>query len=315
MTLDSEQEKLPGISNRRKTGFEWPWDNFQIITWFLFPIILTHYYAFLYFLLWDSYPLKVFLTALFSLFAVCTLIFVYLTCGIDPADDHLCKPKSALTEDPKDIYCFLCETSVHHTSKHCRFCDKCVEKFDHHCKWLNTCIGKKNYGYFLGIILFVFLLTTESLCLSFALMIDSFILSNHFHDRISDQTGPIGTHFSKESVQSLLLVSVVILGLLVAMIVQLGGFHIMLLYKNMTTYDYINSEQEKLRNREEARLQKLAEKQRKADLALANQTKSIVVNSNPNNNYEQVANRDSVDASSDNSKSIEMVASRNEEKV
>jgi hypothetical protein len=34
---------------------------------------------------------------------------------------------------------------------------RCVSGFDHHCKWLNNCIGKKNYNYFIKLILSVML--------------------------------------------------------------------------------------------------------------------------------------------------------------
>ncbi|CAD7935464.1 unnamed protein product [Amoebophrya sp. A120] len=46
------------------------------------------------------------------------------------------------------LYCTICRSKVHNSSKHCTECNKCVLHFDHHCVWLNTCIGKRNYKFF-----------------------------------------------------------------------------------------------------------------------------------------------------------------------
>jgi palmitoyltransferase len=254
--------KLPGIPTRRKGGFEMPWDYLQMCTWLLFPLIAAHYFAFIYFLLWDSLAAKVVLTVLFCLFSVSTFTFAGITCTIDPADNMLCQEVQPVYSDP--IYCYLCETDVHPTSKHCRYCDKCVVRFDHHCKWLNTCIGEKNYVYFLMIVLSVFLMTTESLTLSIALMIESYIKTDEFMHRIRDQNefhDFLGSPISDNAVQSLLVVSVFLLLGFVAMLVQLGAFHIMLLYRGMTTYDFIIYEQKRQRDLEAQRLQQEFESQ------------------------------------------------------
>lgn len=249
-------EKTPGIATRRINGFERPWDMLQMSTWVIYPLIITHYFSFLYFLIWDSVVAKVLLTVFFGLFTIISAIFVTLTCMIDPADEVLC---GAPVTEIQQIYCYLCETNVHPTSKHCRFCDKCVERFDHHCKWLNTCIGRKNYNHFLGIVLFVFLLTIESLGLSIAFMIESFTIPDQFLHRVrvvNSFSEFLGSNISIEALQSLLVVSTFILLALVLLIVQLGGFHLMLLWKGLTTYDFIILEQKKHRDRENEKLQR-----------------------------------------------------------
>mmetsp|Transcript_23281 Transcript_23281/g.23495 ORF Transcript_23281/g.23495 Transcript_23281/m.23495 type:complete len:184 (+) Transcript_23281:197-748(+) len=149
----------------RKNGFERPWHLLQILTWIIYPFLLAHYYIFLFILLWDLIAVQVILTIFFSLCSIIAAYAAYVTCKIDPADDACIEKRSEYT-DPARIYCYICETHVHATSKHCKYCDKCVINFDHHCKWLNTCIGQKNYKSFLLLICAVGGLTTLSLSLS-----------------------------------------------------------------------------------------------------------------------------------------------------
>ena len=256
--------------DRRINGMQRPWHPFQIATWFLFPIILAHYYAFLEHLLWDPVAVEIVLTIVFSIFSICTAVFAYYTVTIDPIDDAvLCVEVPASTGGTsvtkEVIHCYLCEKDVHQTSKHCRFCDKCIIGFDHHCKWLNTCIGKKNYPYFLGIVTFVGLMTSESLAISIALLVESFAYSDGFMDRLNDGDflkGRIGTELTLSALQGLLIASVVVLLALVLMILQLGTFHAVLIYRNLTTYDYIVLEQKRLRDKENDRLKQQIEKQK-----------------------------------------------------
>lgn len=236
----------------------------------MFPLILAHYYAFLMHLLWRPVAVVIVLTILFSIFAIATATFAYFTLAIDPADDAvLC---GTVGNDPSrstagTIHCYLCEKDVDNSSKHCRFCDKCIVRFDHHCKWLNTCIGSKNYPYFLGIVASVLLLTSESLGISIALVVEAFAYSDNLMDRVRYHDlleNRIGSDLSLAALQGLLLASAIFLFCLVVMIVQLASFHTMLLIRGITTYDYIVSEQKRLREKENQRLQRKVEKQQKA---------------------------------------------------
>ncbi len=311
----NNDQQLPGIQHRRKNGFQYPLDTLQICTWILFPLIVTHYYAFLYFLLWDSLAARVILTLFFTLFGVVSALSVVLTCSTDPADDVLCglSPIPQQPSEDNHIYCYLCEVYVDTSSKHCRYCDKCVTKFDHHCKWLNTCIGAKNYHWFLSIVLFVFLLTTESLALSIALMVESFAYPDQFHNRVNDTNRFsffLGSSISLQALQALLIVSVVIMTALVGMLVQLGGFHIMLLHRGLTTYDFIVLEQKKAREAETEKIRRQTERlqqQAKSDRAILAQANSnnALETSTPNVGKDQ--------PSSISPSSVEMVAQRREE--
>ncbi|RYH31614.1 hypothetical protein EON65_02235 [archaeon] len=275
----SESVPTGGIATRRKNGFERPWDPLQLVTWAMFPLILTHYFAFLNFLLWDLAS-KIVITILYGIFAIALAISVHLTCSTDPADDALCQVKTVKSAvDDEEVYCYFCEINVHHTSKHCRFCDKCVYIFDHHCKWLNTCVGGKNYKFFLAVISSALLLTGTNLALSTALMVYSFAYVQHFHDRVDGVLRTfLGSPLSVVAVQAILVVSVAVFLALVAMIVQLFSFHMMLIYRKMSTYEFIVSEQKRLRDREAQKLQKQAEMQqrrRQEDQEIANASSTI----------------------------------------
>ena len=222
--------------------------------------------------MWRPIAVEIVLTILFSIFAIGCAVAVYFTVSIDPADDSsLCVVvNEAATESTgKDhqIHCYLCDKDVHNSSKHCRFCDKCVMRFDHHCKWLNTCVGKKNYAYFLAIVTLVGLLTSESLAISIALVVDSFAYPGAFMHRLTHLNhlkSRIGIALSLASLRGLLLASVVVLLGLVVMIYQLAAFHLVLVSRGITTYDYIVLENKRLRDRENDKLQAKVEKQQKA---------------------------------------------------
>ncbi|UKK01158.1 palmitoyltransferase [Theileria orientalis] len=48
----------------------------------------------------------------------------------------------------KMSHCNVCNF-VDPSSKHCNVCNKCVINFDHHCIWVNNCIGASNYTHFI----------------------------------------------------------------------------------------------------------------------------------------------------------------------
>lgn len=277
------------IKPRRRNGFEYPLHYFQIMTWALYPIILVQFYAFLMPLVLtvynmddELYGLFIFLVLCFSVSSVIAAVAVYLTCSIDPADVAIMnkEPQDANNHgscheaimnclsyidpnmkkggDPNvdshngpSIYCYTCQVSVHTSAKHCRYCVKCVTRFDHHCKWLNTCVGSRNYRYFLFIVFSVTMMTSESLAISISLLV-SIVLDD---DSLRNPTSigvTVGREINYSAALGGLIVSVVLLLPLVAMLYQLGGFHIMLLVKNLTTYDFIISEQNRIRAKEAA---------------------------------------------------------------
>ncbi|KAM6572037.1 hypothetical protein CsatA_016117 [Cannabis sativa] len=134
------------------------------------------------------------------------------------------------------FYCSLCEVEVYKYSKHCRVCDKCVDRFDHHCRWLNNCIGKKNYRQFFTLMVSALLLLILQWTTGLLVLICCFLERKQFSVEIATK---LGSSFSMAP-----FVIVVALCTLLAMIAtlplaQLFFFHILLIKKGISTYDYI----------------------------------------------------------------------------
>jgi hypothetical protein len=245
---------------RRLNGLQSPYHPLQLITWALFPLLLLHFYTFLIPILWKGSYIP--LIVIYAVLSLVTAYAAYATCSIDPADDSVCELSTGSlprirtgnpTSAENQIYCHLCETRVHSSSKHCTHCRKCIVRFDHHCKWLNTCIGAKNYGYFLLVLTSIGVLTSISLALSISFLIESFADLNGIEARIRHGERRNDYVLTTIGVQTVSVISTALLLPLVLLVYQLAGFHAMLLYRGLTTYDFIVAEQKK--QREKARKQ------------------------------------------------------------
>jgi hypothetical protein len=126
--------------------------------------------------------------------------------------------------------------------------------------------------YFLCVVGCVSLLSTESLAISVALLVEAFAYPHSLMGRITMDDHlkmRIGISLSLLALRVLLVVSVAVLLGLVAMIYQLGTFHIVLLYRGITTYEFIVLEQKRLREKENQRLRKQVEMQQQQSRAKA----------------------------------------------
>ncbi|KAL1327777.1 hypothetical protein HN51_037776 [Arachis hypogaea] len=134
------------------------------------------------------------------------------------------------------FYCSLCEVEVFKYSKHCRVCDKCVDHFDHHCRWLNNCIGKRNYRQFFALMVVAILLLILQWLTGIFVLIYGFVERKQFSADISSK---LGSSFS--IVPFVIVVSVcTILAMIATLpVAQLFFFHILLVEKGISTYDYI----------------------------------------------------------------------------
>ncbi|KAL2086769.1 hypothetical protein ACEWY4_017828 [Coilia grayii] len=162
----------------------------------------------------------------------------------------------------KDEFCTVCEAEVGPKAKHCWACNKCVMDFDHHCMWLNTCIGRRNYWFFFVMV------SSGVILLLLVVVIVLFVFIEHYINPAMLRTAPqlqnvkssawfIFLPLAAVEVNTVWLLVLagftVLLGLnsLVRMTLLLS-FHINLLRKNISTYDYILREREAERDAEAA---------------------------------------------------------------
>ncbi|KAH9626163.1 hypothetical protein KSS87_017687, partial [Heliosperma pusillum] len=147
------------------------------------------------------------------------------------------------TSEDGMFYCSLCEVEVFKYSKHCRVCDKCVDSFDHHCRWLNNCIGKRNYRQFFTLMVLSLLLLILQWSTGIYVLVCSILEKKRFRMEIISK---LGSSFSMVpfvivvvSFLSLLAVCTVLAMIATLPLAQLLFFHILLIKKGLSTYDYI----------------------------------------------------------------------------
>ncbi|XP_061976007.1 probable protein S-acyltransferase 22 [Populus nigra] len=134
------------------------------------------------------------------------------------------------------FYCSLCEVEVFKYSKHCRVCDKCVDRFDHHCRWLNNCVGKKNYGQFFILMVSSLLLLILQWSTGILVLICCFLERKRFAVDISAK---LGSSFSLAPFVIVVSVCTILAMIATLPLAQLFFFHILLVKKGISTYDYI----------------------------------------------------------------------------
>lgn len=142
-----------------------------------------------------------------------------------------------------EFYCSNCDSHVANKSKHCKRCDRCVSNFDHHCKWVNNCIGGKNYKIFLGLIISVFFS-----CGTFCAIV-GFFIKLYFSKNEKGQEN-ITKILTSQITFNIFFVLVWIFGIITVVFVILDlnliFFHIWLMRKKITTYEYILGKREEI---------------------------------------------------------------------
>ncbi|GFH15776.1 palmitoyltransferase, partial [Haematococcus lacustris] len=213
----------------RRHGCERPWDPHQVGALVYFSALCAGCYAF-QFQIVEEPASRVVLGVLYTLALLLVLALYLAACLTDPSDPGLRGPTQG------SYYCAACQATVGETSKHCRACDRCVEGFDHHCKWLNNCVGQKNYKSFFALVLFTLSLLVLQLAWALWLFVISFTQQDSMRDCVRQQYGNTVNYSGWQAMLALYAMTVIAAVLL---IVELCSFHLVLISRGMSTYDFI----------------------------------------------------------------------------
>ncbi|XP_062199224.1 probable protein S-acyltransferase 19 [Phragmites australis] len=159
-----------------------------------------------------------------------------LLCALFVKEDCRKSDASEQQENSEEaLFCTLCNAEVRKFSKHCKSCDKCVDGFDHHCRWLNNCVGRKNYFTFLALMAISLIWLAIEFGAGIAVIVLCFVDKNASRN-IQDKLGNGLTR-----APFAVIVGIFTLLSLVACIPlgELFFFHMILIRKGITTYDYV----------------------------------------------------------------------------
>ncbi|KAL5705996.1 protein S-acyltransferase [Ranunculus cassubicifolius] len=134
------------------------------------------------------------------------------------------------------LFCTLCNAEVRKFSKHCRSCDKCVDGFDHHCRWLNNCVGRKNYITFVSLMAMSLLWLLCECGVGIAVLVRCFVEKKATENQIMDR---LGAGFSRPPFATVVALCTAISFLAIVPLGELFFFHIILIRKGITTYEYV----------------------------------------------------------------------------
>nr|GEY89134.1 probable protein S-acyltransferase 22 [Tanacetum cinerariifolium]GEZ19293.1 probable protein S-acyltransferase 22 [Tanacetum cinerariifolium] len=174
--------------------------------------------------------------------AILALLPCAVMCHCSNQDEG--SPELQTSEDGM-FYCNLCEVEVFKYSKHCRVCDKCVDRFDHHCRWLNNCIGKKNYKKFFTLMVSALLLLILQWSTGFVVLISCALDHKRYTAEVASK---LGSSFTLAPYVTVVAVCTILALIATLPLIQLFFFHVLLIKKGISTYDYIIAlrEQEQL---------------------------------------------------------------------
>ena len=229
----------------KATGFELPLSYQQILSWVLLTLWTFSYYAFII-------PVKPIGTAVgmsFVLFACVVVVIVYgiIVIRSDPTDDFVRVYRECVKEDrsfPVSIntFCSLCSSAVQEGSKHCMVCYRCVDQFDHHCTWVNNCIGKANYYLFIKLICALEVLLVIVLGSSIDFLSYAYSHSSEYSDSVERYYGS-----GKDLVGiGIVMCSTITTGIVACLNTYLIVFHIYLIKKGITTYQFLKGTDNKV---------------------------------------------------------------------
>ncbi|XP_050397713.2 palmitoyltransferase ZDHHC11 [Patella vulgata] len=254
----------------RRNGWSLPPHPLQFIAW-----LVVIFFVFIYFTTLVPALTLNWQPAAYIINGIGCLIHIishFVAASINPADSSVVKKNNLRPSGTFDRqkhrhvienqYCYLCEVNVGPKSKHCSACNKCIAGFDHHCKWLNNCVGSNNYKWFIATLVSGLVGTAMVFCVSLVEFIGYFTDKDDgkilfpYQDTINQTLADFKLVYG--DVSDTVWIGIVgatgILGLLaLLLLIHLFSFHVYLLCKGMSTYDYIvrMRDREGLRNMDE----------------------------------------------------------------
>ncbi|KAG1669502.1 hypothetical protein FOA52_015669 [Chlamydomonas sp. UWO 241] len=221
-----------GLEFQRKHGLQTPFDPHQVGTWVVITVLGVTCYTLFVPVVIDS-ATRIALAVLYTVLLVTTLWLAYASSVADPSDPGLHGSNEG------ELFCSMCEVNVAATAKHCRACNRCVEGFDHHCKWLNNCVGQTNYRAFFMLVASTVALLTLQFAWGLWLIVISFTQKGAMQLKVASV---YGVTFSYVGWQVALFLLIALLAVSICMLGELFVFHMVLISKDMTTFDYITAQ-------------------------------------------------------------------------
>eukprot|EP00043_Microstomoeca_roanoka_P004294 m.48838 g.48838 ORF g.48838 m.48838 type:complete len:314 (-) comp12429_c0_seq2:1672-2613(-) len=229
----------------RKTGWNLPLNGQQIGAWiFILYMVIIHFGLISPAFTSRWQPLAYFTVG--GLFIV-HIVLLFICTSLDPKDTDvrydISRPLTIDRSQRKHVImnsqCALCRVRVSARAKHCSACNKCVGDFDHHCLWMNNCVGGKTYK------LFFLCITSGALGSIADIVCCLYLLINVYqHPERLNSPAMFDADISKGLFTALLVITLVLIALAAFSLTQLLGFHIMLVFKRLSTYDYIKLQRE-----------------------------------------------------------------------
>ncbi|KAK1173349.1 putative palmitoyltransferase ZDHHC11B isoform X1 [Acipenser oxyrinchus oxyrinchus] len=256
---DSRNDLVIPPRRSRVNGWSLPIHSFQLVAWLFYTYLAIVGFGIYIPLL--PYNWKYAGYCIIGIAFASHFVMHIVAVSIDPADhsvrakNNYRNPMPALdrAKHPhaiQNLHCYLCEVDVGLKAKHCSSCNKCISDFDHHCRWLNNCVGGRNYWFFFCTVLSAVLGIILMVLVILYVFIEHFVnptqlrTAPQFHDIQENSTwlaflpvSPVETSSAGILVPAFISILMGLTSLL--LLGHLLGFHIYLLTKKLSTYEYI----------------------------------------------------------------------------
>ncbi|EGD75111.1 hypothetical protein PTSG_06766 [Salpingoeca rosetta] len=231
----------------RRTGWTLPLNWQQVMAWVIVGVMLLLHFGLVAPTFPERWQATPYLTVGGLFVVLIVLLFVCTT--MDPADRNvrydtvrpLTIDRSKRKHVIMDSHCYFCRVYVSSRAKHCSACNKCVSDFDHHCRWMNNCVGGRTYKlFFLCVLSGSLAAFGEAICCLYLLV----TLYQQQHTLSGAPAVFCGRDVSRATATGLLSITLILALLAAASLTQLLVFHIMLVFKRLSTFDFIKLQRE-----------------------------------------------------------------------